>query len=243
MCNAIISGKCLIVSPHLDDAVLSCGQLLAHHPGSVVVTVFAGVPSGARRLTWWDAASGFSNVAKAMAVRREEDRAALGVLKARPLWLDFHDRQYRAPAVPASAGIHTLPHLSDLMAALGEVLQQETPQTVCIPAGLGHPDHVRAHHAMLALRAHHLDKIWLMYEDALYRRRRGHLRQRLQHLQRQGVSVAPVVLSATGSMQLKKRALACYRSQLQALALLPRGYADAYAPERYWRLSKGAGPA
>jgi len=34
----------LVISPHLDDAVFSCRQLLAQAPGSVVVTVFAGIP-------------------------------------------------------------------------------------------------------------------------------------------------------------------------------------------------------
>jgi hypothetical protein len=51
----------LVVSPHLDDAVLSCGRWLAAHPGTLVVTVFAGVPSNGNRLTDWDARCGFSN--------------------------------------------------------------------------------------------------------------------------------------------------------------------------------------
>ncbi len=229
MTNDIISGKCLIVSPHLDDAVLSCGQLLACHPDSVVVTVFAGVPGG-DRLTWWDAACGFRAGAEAVRARREEDRAALAVLGARPLWLDFQDRQYR------SAATRDREEDGDVAAALDTVIRREMPHTVCIPAGLAHPDHVRTHRAMMLLRPSHPDKHWLMYEDALYRRRWGRLRRRLQDLRRQGVPAAPVVPSGTGPMHVKRRALACYGSQLRALAWLPRGYADAYAPERYWRL-------
>ena len=42
--------RVVIVSPHLDDAVLGCGNFMAAHPGVVVVTVFAGqsarVPHG-----------------------------------------------------------------------------------------------------------------------------------------------------------------------------------------------------
>ena len=34
--------RVVIVSPHLDDAVLGCGNFMAAHPGAVVVTVFAG---------------------------------------------------------------------------------------------------------------------------------------------------------------------------------------------------------
>ena len=35
----------VLISPHLDDSVISCGQFLAAHPGTTVVTVFAGVPA------------------------------------------------------------------------------------------------------------------------------------------------------------------------------------------------------
>lgn len=38
-------GKTLIISPHLDDAVFSYGELLVAKSGSVVVTVFAGEPA------------------------------------------------------------------------------------------------------------------------------------------------------------------------------------------------------
>ncbi len=37
--------RVVVVSPHLDDAVLGCGQLLAAWPGATVVTVFAGKPA------------------------------------------------------------------------------------------------------------------------------------------------------------------------------------------------------
>src|SRR5260370_1341142 len=36
--------RIVVVSPHLDDAVLGCSYLLAAHPGVVVVTAFAGRP-------------------------------------------------------------------------------------------------------------------------------------------------------------------------------------------------------
>jgi LmbE family N-acetylglucosaminyl deacetylase len=35
----------VVLSPHLDDAVLSCGVLLAANGGARVVTVFAGMPT------------------------------------------------------------------------------------------------------------------------------------------------------------------------------------------------------
>ena len=36
--------RVVVVSPHPDDAVLSCGQFLARHPGTTVITVFCGQP-------------------------------------------------------------------------------------------------------------------------------------------------------------------------------------------------------
>lgn len=41
---AATEDRLLVVSPHLDDAVLSCGCWLASRPGAAVVTVFAGRP-------------------------------------------------------------------------------------------------------------------------------------------------------------------------------------------------------
>lgn len=35
----------VVLSPHLDDAVLSVGRFLAASPGTVAVTVFAGIPN------------------------------------------------------------------------------------------------------------------------------------------------------------------------------------------------------
>ena len=54
----------LVISPHLDDAVLSCGALLAAHRGAVVATVFAGVPRDPRQRTEWDARSGVADAAE-----------------------------------------------------------------------------------------------------------------------------------------------------------------------------------
>jgi len=55
----IRSGPVAVISPHLDDAVFACGELLAARPGSVVITVLAGRPPRDLPLTPWDAASGF----------------------------------------------------------------------------------------------------------------------------------------------------------------------------------------
>src|SRR4051812_33085440 len=84
----------VVISPHLDDAVFSCGEWLAGHPGATVVTVFAGVPTVGDRLTEWDARCGFGSAAEAVMVRRDEDRRAQALVEADAVWLDFTDSQY-----------------------------------------------------------------------------------------------------------------------------------------------------
>ncbi len=88
--------RIVVVSPHLDDAVLGCGQLLAAHPGGVVVTITARTPDAyPDPVGDWDALGGFGPGDDVMAARRAEDVAALAVLGATPVWLDHDQYVYR----------------------------------------------------------------------------------------------------------------------------------------------------
>ena len=70
--------RVVVVSPHFDDAALGAAHLLASHPGGTVVTVLAGrPPSYPDPVSAWDAAGGFTAGDDVVAVRREEDRAAM----------------------------------------------------------------------------------------------------------------------------------------------------------------------
>jgi hypothetical protein len=83
----------VVVSPHLDDAVLSVyGQL---GPETTVVTVLAGLPPEGF-LSDWDRQSGATDSRARIAARREEDHRALERSAALPAHLDFPDRQYVA---------------------------------------------------------------------------------------------------------------------------------------------------
>src|SRR5436305_15085471 len=82
--------RVVVVSPHLDDAVLSCARFMAAHPGCTVVTVFAGTPPAyPEPMRLWDEQSGFAPGDDVMDARRHEDCAALAVLDATPHHLDF----------------------------------------------------------------------------------------------------------------------------------------------------------
>lgn len=216
----------LVVSPHCDDAVLSCGELLAERPGSMVVTLFAGRPPAGQPLTEWDAAAGFREGDDVMGERRAEDRAALDVLGATPVWLDFCDAQYQCS-----------PDAETLSAALAAVMQAGAPREFFLPLGLFHSDHVLAHDAGRRALARLPGWRVCFYEDAIYRRYRGLLAARLEALRSQGLALQRRALSPTSRLELKQRAVACYRSQLRALSTPGRpGHADAFAPEGYWCL-------
>lgn len=220
--------RLVVISPHLDDAALGCGDLLAAHPGAVVVTAFAGRPARYPGLTSWDARAGFTDGDDVVAARREEDRRALTVLGARPCWLDFPDSQYGEK-----------PSRSALADALAGALDELRPDVVALPLGLFHDDHILTSDAALAVARRRPDRAaWLAYADAIYRRVPNLLVERLAALERTELGLASVTApghSARGARALKRRAVACYASQLRALAVSwDGGHADAFEPEQYW---------
>jgi LmbE family N-acetylglucosaminyl deacetylase len=221
--------RLLVVSPHSDDAVFACGDLLAAHPGALVLTVFAaGPPAGDDALRAWDADCGFLTGDDVMKARRDEDRAALSILAARPVWLAFRDDQYGRDA-----------GAEDVAAAISVVVDRLRPTTVIAPAGIFHRDHALTHEAAMLARRHHTDRAWLLYEDAIYRRLPGDLvAGRLAELRDAGITATRAPLGGAPASPLKRRAVACYRSQLRGLATAGRaGPDDAFAPEAYWRLA------
>ena len=85
----------LILSPHLDDAALSCWHLLSG-PGDVrVINVFDGSPPAGTSPPWWDTITGASDPRERMRERREEDRAALAAVGRSAVGLGLLDAQYR----------------------------------------------------------------------------------------------------------------------------------------------------
>ena len=141
-----MSCAAVILSPHFDDAVLSCWRLLADDGDVLVVNVFAGVPPQGT-LGWWDRLAGCEDSAAAVRARIEEDRRALALTGRTAVNLDFLDDQYREREEDP-AGI---------AAALRAVL---TPaQRIYAPAALGdrHRDHLAVCTAALELHAEDYD--------------------------------------------------------------------------------------
>ena len=148
-----------MVSPHLDDAVFGCGDVLADNPGSRVITIFSGRPTGYAVPTEWDRAGGFEPGQDVVSLRRREDRDALSLLRARPVWLPFLDRQY-GPA----------PGIDDIVPVLRDTVESYRPANVIVPLGLWHDDHRLAHAVCRRLMRLWSQVSWLAYADAIYRR-------------------------------------------------------------------------
>lgn len=218
----------VVISPHLDDAVFGCGDALAARPGSTVLTVFAGLPDDAERITEWDARCGFADAREAVRARRDEDRLALTRLEARPLWLDFVDSQYGQPAGAEA-----------IAAALRAALQDLADDRVLYPLGLFHSDHRLVHEAARAALDTLDVAVALAYEDALYRAIPGLLQRRLAELEKAGIVATPAPEAPPPGGPRKAQAIAAYASQLRAFG--PGGCDDAARPERLWRLERGGG--
>lgn len=123
----------VVVSPHLDDGVLSLGAFLARAARGgahvTVLTVLAGSPNSASPPGPWDAACGFRTAGEAARLRREEDRRACAVIGATPVWLPFGDQQYGVGADDTTV-------LAAMAEAIGKV------ETLLVPGfPLWHHDH------------------------------------------------------------------------------------------------------
>jgi hypothetical protein len=130
-----------ILSPHLDDAVLSCWHLLAQPDALVVINVFTGVPASAEAPAWWDRLTGAADSGQRARERLDEDRRALALAGRRPVNLGFLDEQYRETDQP----------LAPLIARLRAVLVPGIH--VHAPAAFGgHADHALVRAAALELR-------------------------------------------------------------------------------------------
>jgi len=227
--------RVVVVSPHFDDAALGAAHLLASHPGGTVVTVLGGrPPSYPDPVSAWDAAGGFTAGDDVVAVRREEDRAAMDVLAARPVWLEFADHQYLAP--------DDRPDPAEVAPELVRALADARPTAVFLPMGLANPDHVLTHDAGLrardALAADGTRPLWFCYEDAGYAHLPGLLAWRVTRLFRGGLWPTPAIVPVTPDAPTKRAAIGCYRSQLEPLRRdhLLEERLQANVPEQYWRL-------
>jgi len=226
--------RVLVCSPHFDDAALGAAHLLSAHPGSTVVTVFGGPPACyPDPPTEWDALGGFTTGDDVVAIRREEDRAAMAALDARPVWLEFVDHQYVPRAERAEP--------AEIAKQLDGILDATPPTAVYLPMGLATPAQVATHDAgmQLATAGDRPEITWFCYEDSGYKHIPGMLAWRIAKLFASPLWPTPMIVPTLVDHERKRAAIECYVSQLPPLnrdhALHTR--IGGSVPEQFWILA------
>jgi LmbE family N-acetylglucosaminyl deacetylase len=225
--------RLLIVSPHLDDAVISCGSLMRAHPGAIVATLFAASPEHySDPLNEHDTACGFQPGTDTMAVRRDEDVVALNRVGATPRWLEFRQNSHAERSEPVTI----VPGAVD---ALLGCIDDVQPSCVVAPLGLLHVDHMSCHAAALAASERADEIAWLWYCDLPYVYVPGVLMTRFRELHKAGYVAAPACPIVDDDADAKWQAFKGYATQVAVLdelwdlrERLRRG------GESYWELTR-----
>lgn len=214
--------KALILSSHLDDAILSAGQFIAGRGDCDVLTVFSGIPMKNKLLTDYDKSCGFKTSKDAMVVRRQEDMEACAILNARPIHTKRLDSQYYNSEDSV--------YLPDLV-ELEEFIKKGKYEKVIAPLGLNHPDHILLSETILRFELKNL----YLYEDLPHRVTHPELVfERLERLRDDLLHELELEFIGDGPIADKIRALWCYRSQMNRGDLNPY---NLYVPERFWHVT------
>jgi LmbE family N-acetylglucosaminyl deacetylase len=230
--------RLLVISPHLDDAVLSCGALLLAHPGATVATLFAASPDTySDPLNEHDTDCGFQPGDDTMAVRRDEDVRAMRRLGATPRWLSLCQNSHAARADP----IAVPPGAVD---ALVETIADVQPTCVVAPLGLSHPDHQACHLSALWARDRADAVPWLWYSDLPYTFIPNVLAARFRALHKSGYTASPACPSVSHDFDAKWNAFGEYATQVPVLERLWQLHERLErSGEFYWSLDSARAPA
>jgi len=173
-----------VLSPHLDDAVLSAWHALVSDGEVRAVTVFAGVPEPGF-VTPLDHWRGATESAAFMARRRDDDRAALALAGRTPMHADLLEVNYQAVDMPdIQEAIEQDPTryveivaATDALGTPTDTIEQAlggwlAADVVYAPLGIGrHPDHRDV--ARLGLRLAVRGRAVRLYADFPYLVRHG----------------------------------------------------------------------
>ncbi len=247
--------RSIFLSPHPDDAVLSCGgtiyRLAENGYRPIVITLFGGDRPIGTPLSAFarDLQQRWQLGENAPAARRDEDRAACDQLGAMLIHLPFADAVYRSDPVTqrwlydSEAAIFGPVREADIVARVAEALQSKlrlagSSVRVFVPltAG-GHVDHVITRAAAERLKID-LD----YYEDYPY----AEQPDRLTHVWGAAEWRSEAVELSEAALHAKINAFLCHRSQISTfyrdddeVAQRMRAYALAVGQgqpiERFWR--------
>jgi LmbE family N-acetylglucosaminyl deacetylase len=241
----------LIVSPHLDDAALSCSTLLARSLPVDVLTVFAGAPDPPRR-SFWDQACGFADSSEALAARRAEEAAAFAGSPHRVTSMDLLEGQYLEGRRRRGEALSIVERVEHWCATADEAI-------VVMPAGAGlrrlrgsgrfgrlrpvrghvqHADHVFVRDALLRALRRRPRTTLLLYDELPYAFSRSADREVRRATRRTGFR--PVLGEIPIDAHAKADRLKAYASQVPHVAGDGRRLDDPGslpAVERFWLLA------
>ncbi len=149
-------GRCIILSPHLDDAVLSCGGLMSMMRHGVHTEVWTVFSSGAWRgpyspsALWLHGVTGIASPIRLYRLRRSEDRRANRSLGAGWRHLSLLDAPYRKDErgnflYPSSLSVNPHPDDGATIDTIATILRRSLrpDDTLLSPVAIGgHVDHV-----------------------------------------------------------------------------------------------------
>jgi LmbE family N-acetylglucosaminyl deacetylase len=154
----VMKKKCLILSPHYDDAALSCADYISYLQKQNyqvyvcnVFTTFQSLNNPPHTLRYLKN-SGTTSVAKFQKMRSDEDKTATKIMKVKTFNLGFVDGGFRvinsSPIYPSSKKLFSgLPHQQDqpilsTLVKLFSFLEPKFDLWIC-PLGIGgHADHI-----------------------------------------------------------------------------------------------------
>lgn len=242
----------IYLSPHLDDAALSCGGQIYQQTSAgqrvLIVSLTAGDPPHAALSTYAQSLHDrWELISDAVAARRAEDIAACRILGADWLHWALPDCIYRfhpttgAPFYVSDADIFGEVHPVELalVAQLGEALRGlPLHGQLVVPLTVGHHvDHLLTRQAAeQAVNANRL----CYYEDYPYAQQAGKLARTIGEPALGWQST--VIPLSEAALTAKLAAIAAFRSQFSTfftdeddLAAQVRGYASQVGGERVWR--------
>ncbi len=203
----------VVVSPHLDDAVMSLGATIAQAvlSGSKVevLTVFGYGPASSAPAGPWDTKSGYRSESEACRARRAEDDAACRILGATPRQFDFGAEPYERHGTPA-----------EILAAVKRAVAGA--DCVLLPGfPLVHPDHAELSQLLLSEPLGPRIGLYAEQPYLFWERKRLEPAMRAQAIEPLLAGPPQWTRQRVGrrARRLKLEAVRCYRTQLRQLGL------------------------
>jgi len=253
----------IFVSPHLDDAIISCGGLI-HRLIKLgikvkIITVFAGSSTGnlSPFAEWMQ--KEWNLPFDAPGARRTEDLNAISSIGAEAIHLQFPCSIYRFDLktgkflytsktdIFSGECLQEPKILPDMIQEINTKINIRTPEILFIPLSIGgHIDHILTRKALEAIYLPEEKKRLIYYEDFPYVLRYFNLQNESKKQEINGLQSLIIQLSIS-DLESREFASRCYKSQSQETAKvigLPLDQIRPYAAsvlgkkggfgERYW---------